>query len=68
MTEPRYDPEQDLSRHSVASDSECKAIEDKYGWELVKIEDTGDPILPKDCVFRGKTEFPKPFNELAEEE
>ncbi|MGB7056279.1 MAG: hypothetical protein WBD58_01105 [Geitlerinemataceae cyanobacterium] len=32
-------------------------------WDLVDIEPSGDSILPVDCVFDGKTEFPRPFNE-----
>jgi hypothetical protein len=40
---------------------------ERYDWYLEDIEDTEDPILPKDCVFKGKVEFPKPFNELAED-
>jgi hypothetical protein len=35
----------------------------KYGWQLLDIEDSGNPILEVDCVFKGKTEFPRPFNE-----
>jgi hypothetical protein len=40
----------------------------RYGWLLEDVEDTEDPVLPKDCVFKGKTEFPKAFNELTETE
>jgi len=27
---------------------------DKYGWSLVRIEGTGDPMLEVDCVFDGE--------------
>ncbi|NEP33883.1 hypothetical protein [Moorena sp. SIO3B2] len=33
----------------------------KYGWQLVDIEETGNPVLEVDCVFEGKTEFPKSY-------
>ncbi len=28
---------------------------DKYGWNLVRIEETGDSLLEVDCVFDGET-------------
>jgi hypothetical protein len=68
MPEPRYDPDEDVSRHAVSDVGKCLEIRDRYKWNLRRSEQTSDPILPVDCVFEGKTEFPKPFNELAEDE
>ncbi|WP_254445180.1 hypothetical protein [Anabaena sp. UHCC 0204] len=36
-------------------------MSEKYGWKLVDIEKTGNDILPVDCVFDGKTEFPQSY-------
>ncbi|KYC41690.1 hypothetical protein WA1_16760 [Scytonema hofmannii PCC 7110] len=68
MPKPRYDEEEDKSRHAAASPKHCKEMERKYGWKLVDIEKTGDSILKVDCVFKGKTEFPKSFQENETEE
>jgi hypothetical protein len=67
MPEPRYDPERDVSRHAAASEQDCQNMAERNNWLLEDIEHTGDPLLPKDCVFKGKVEFPKPFNELTED-
>lgn len=58
MPKPRYDEEEDKSRHAVADIDCCDEIAHSYGWRLVNVEETGDPVLPFDCVFDGKTEFP----------
>ncbi|HAG81820.1 MAG TPA: hypothetical protein DCL61_11785 [Cyanobacteria bacterium UBA12227] len=63
MLKPRYDPEEDKSRHLAASDSHCEEMAKRNGWDLVDIEPSGNRTLPVDCVFDGKTEFPRPFNE-----
>jgi hypothetical protein len=41
---------------------------EKYGWQLVDIEKTGNPVLEVDCVFEGKTEFPKSYYNTEKEE
>jgi hypothetical protein len=62
MPKPRYDENENISRHAATSKEGCKKMERKYGWELIGIEETPeDPILEVDCVFAGKTEFPKPY-------
>ncbi|MEZ2225083.1 MAG: hypothetical protein ACBR50_02215 [Microcoleus sp.] len=35
-------------------------------WRLKRIEKLQGDILKADCVFEGKTEFPKPFHEHYE--
>jgi hypothetical protein len=63
MLKPRYDEEENISRHAAADRDCCTEMEDRYGWKLLDIEDIGNDILEVDCVFEGKTEFPRPFNE-----
>lgn len=38
-------------------------MENKYGWKLLDVEETDNSFMEADCVFEGKTEFPRPFNE-----
>jgi hypothetical protein len=68
MPKPRYEEEEDVSRHSAADEGCCEEMEEKYGWELVAIEEINDPFFGVDCVFDGETEFPKPYNETEKEE
>ncbi|MGB5961832.1 MAG: hypothetical protein WBG73_14285 [Coleofasciculaceae cyanobacterium] len=51
--------EQPTSRHAVTDRQKCYQMEQKYGWKLLRIELTGDETLKYNCVFEGKTEFPK---------
>jgi hypothetical protein len=60
---PRYDEQENVSRHAAADRDCCLEMEDKYGWKLLDVEETGNSLLEVDCVFEGKTEFPRPFNE-----
>jgi len=55
---PRYDPDENVSRHGATDPDKCEEMADKYGWNLVRIEETGDSVLEVDCVFDGETEFP----------
>jgi hypothetical protein len=69
MPKPRYDEDEDVSRHAAVSADDCKKMEKKYGWELIDIEELPpltNQVFEVDCVFRGKTEFPKPFYEKEE--
>lgn len=50
--------EQAESRHSATDPQKCREMEAKYGWELLRIERTGDKILKVECVFKGDTKFP----------
>ena len=67
MPKPRYDEEEDKSRHAAVDRYRCEDMESSYGWKLVDVEDTGDSILEADCVFEGKTEFPRSFNETDDD-
>lgn len=61
MTKPRYDEDEDVSRHAAADEDCCEEMAEKYGWQLLDVEETDNPILEVDCVFEGKTEFPKSY-------
>jgi hypothetical protein len=50
----RYDPDENVSRHGATDPDQCEDMADKYGWSLVRIEGTGDPMLEVDCVFDGE--------------
>lgn len=63
MPRPRYDEEEDESRHAVANEDCCEEISERYGWNLLAIETTSSYALPVDCVFEGETEFPRSVNE-----
>jgi hypothetical protein len=64
MPKPRYDEDENVSRHAAVNKDYCKEMERKYGWALIQIEETPeDPIFKVDCVFEGETEFPKPYQE-----
>ena len=67
MPEPRHNENENKSRHAAADDDCCDEMAEKYGWQLVDVEQTGDPILPVDCVFEGETEFPN-YHEESENE
>ncbi|MFN6514933.1 MAG: hypothetical protein RMY29_010565 [Nostoc sp. CreGUA01] len=68
MPKPRYDEDENVSRHAATSKDGCMEMERKYGWKLIEIEPTPeDPIFKVDCVFAGKTEFPKPHYENEQE-
>lgn len=68
MSKPRYDDDENVSRHAVVDEGCCEEMEQKYGWELIRVEETSDPILEVDCVFEGKTEFPKSYYDTEKEE
>jgi hypothetical protein len=48
------------SSHAAISATCCEEMSRKYGWQLVRVDATGDRILPVRCIFRGRTEFPCP--------
>ncbi len=64
---PRYDPDENVSRHGATDPDKCEEMADKYGWSLVRVEETGDSVLEVDCVFDGETEFPFSLYELKHE-
>jgi hypothetical protein len=63
MPKPRYDEEENVSRHAAADADCCEEMADRYGWKLVDVEETGNTDLPVDCVFEGETEFPPSYYE-----
>lgn len=66
MPKPRYEEEENLSRHAAADADCCDEMADRHGWKLVGVEETGNSVLPVDCVFEGKTEFPPSYYEKEE--
>lgn len=60
---PRYDPEEDVSRHAATSPEKCKEMKKNHGWDLVDIEEISVDAFKVDCVFKGKTEFPKSYHD-----
>lgn len=71
MTKPRYDEEENISRHAAVSASDCLEMQEKYGWTLERIEElppTPNQIFEVDCVFEGKTEFPRSYHDPEREE
>lgn len=68
MPKPRYDEEENVSRHAAADKGCCDEMAEKYGWPLVRVEETNNSILEVDCVFEGKTEFPQSYYDNDREE
>lgn len=54
--------------HAAADEDCCEEMAERYGWQLVDIEESGNPILEVDCVFVGETEFPKSYYDTEKEE
>jgi hypothetical protein len=65
MSEPQS---QNKSRHAAADEECCDEMAEKYGWKLVDVEETGNDILPVDCIFEGDTEFPKSYYDIEEKD
>ncbi|MBD2326066.1 hypothetical protein [Alkalinema sp. FACHB-956] len=68
MPKPRYDEDENVSRHAAAEKADCEEMAERYGWELVGVEETSDSVLEADCVFAGKTEFPKSYYDTDNED
>lgn len=68
MPNPRYDESESVSRHAAADEDCCNEMAENQGWQLVDVEKTGAPVLPVDCVFEGKTEFPKSYYDTDKED
>ncbi|MEA5471494.1 hypothetical protein [Spirulina sp. 06S082] len=63
MSKPRYDQEDNKSRHAAVDPDCCEEMAQKYSWRLVDIEPLAGDILKVDCVFEGETEFPDWYKE-----
>lgn len=48
-----YDPTQE-NVHAVTDPEKCREMEKKYGWKLLDMRPTGNPILKVDCIFHGQ--------------
>lgn len=59
MVKPRYDPEKDISRHGAVSRKNCENMAALNNWKLLDVEPINIDMFKVDCVFKGKTEFPK---------
>ena len=71
MPKPRYGEEENVSRHAAAEAGDCLEMARKYGWELKRIEElpeTRNQVFEVDCVFSGKTEFPKSYYDTEKDE
>jgi hypothetical protein len=51
MSEPK---QQETNRHAVTDPELCEEMAQKYGWNLLGVEETGVKDLPYDCVFEGQ--------------
>lgn len=68
MVKPRYDSNEDVSRHGATDDAQCLEMESRQGWRLVRTEPVDRELLEVDCVFEGDTNFPRPYHETDDEE
>jgi len=68
MPKPRYDEDENVSRHAAANADCCEEMEQKYGWNLLDIEPLESDIFEVDCVFEGNTEFPKSYYNADKEQ
>jgi hypothetical protein len=71
MTTPRYDEEEDISRHAAVDANACLEMESNHKWKLKRIEvlpTVANQVFEVDCVFEGKTEFPKSYYETNKAE
>jgi hypothetical protein len=64
----RYDAKKDETRHGAVSEEDCYKMAERNRWPLVDIETTNQPILKKDCVFKGDRPFPSPYHETETED
>ncbi|MGK7928352.1 MAG: hypothetical protein AB4290_24450 [Spirulina sp.] len=64
----RYDPDENISRHGATDPQKCEEMQQKYKWNLIRVEITDDKILEVDCVFEGETEFPDWYKEQERKE
>lgn len=58
MNQEQSNQEQD-SEYLAADHGCCKSMAKKYGWQLRHSKPSGNKILPRTCVFKGKVQFPK---------
>ena len=53
-------PPDEFTHHAAVSSENCLGMEEKYGWELERIEVLDEPVGPfeVDCIFKGDAQFP----------
>jgi hypothetical protein len=47
-------PNKNENVHAAATKTDCKNMAKRNDWQLVRIDDNGDRILPYNCVFEGE--------------
>ncbi|OLP17447.1 hypothetical protein BST81_16795 [Leptolyngbya sp. 'hensonii'] len=66
MPKPRYNEDNNETRHAATDEEECEDMADTYSWSLKRVEPTEDSILPVDCVFDDYCEFPPSRMDLTQ--
>ncbi|MEG4632736.1 hypothetical protein QUB56_24625 [Microcoleus sp. AR_TQ3_B6] len=65
MTNSRQ--QQVTSIYSLAQRRRCYAMQEKYGWRLLRIKRTKDSILNYSCILECETSFPNYMDEDEED-
>ncbi|WP_172191286.1 hypothetical protein [Microcoleus asticus] len=65
MTNSRQ--QQVTSIYSVTQGRRCYAMQEKYGWRLLRIKPTKDSILKYSCILECETSFPNYMDEDEED-
>ena len=47
MAKPRYDENENISRHAATRPGDCERMARKYGWKLIAIE-----LVPEDPILK----------------
>ena len=47
-------PKKQKNVHAATDPEKCREMAKKYGWELLSIRPTGDPVLRVECVCLGE--------------
>ena len=69
MPKPRYDEEEDETRHAAADEECCEEMADRYNWDLKQVEQSAQStsdVLSVDCVFDGYSDFPPSRMDLTQ--
>jgi len=69
MPKPRYDEEEDETRHAAADEECCEEMADRYNWDLKQVEQSAQStsdVLSVDCVFDGYCDFPPSRMDLTQ--
>jgi hypothetical protein len=67
MPKPRYDEDENVSRHAAASEGDCEKMASKYRWELVEVEKPQKLPSSKLIVFlKAKPNFQNPIKKRSQ--